>query len=82
MDAVDYNAICKKCGRFSCSCGVYQGIYDFLPEPGIVTTSSSTILPYSLLDLHEELGRLKWLGNDDGWDEAITAVRKFIREKL
>jgi hypothetical protein len=28
-----------------------------------------------LSDLHEELGKMKWMGEDEGWDKAIKAVR-------
>ena len=36
----------------------------------------------ALLNLHRELGTLKWIGADSGWDSAITAVRKHILERV
>lgn len=33
-----------------------------------------------LTDLHKELGQLRWMGADEGWDRAIEAVRKRIAE--
>lgn len=32
----------------------------------------------ALLNLHRELGTLKWVGSDDGWYLAIKAVREHI----
>lgn len=32
------------------------------------------------MDLHKELGFMKWIGADDGWDRAIEAVRKRLVE--
>lgn len=32
-------------------------------------------------DLDQELGKVKWLGEDEGWDKAITAVRKELKER-
>lgn len=32
--------------------------------------------------LHIELGQMRWLGEDDGWDRAIDAVRKRIEEMM
>jgi len=54
-------------------------------KPGVITTGTSTgnSLPeYTLEDLYDELGKLKWLGADDGWDKAIEAVREHIKVKL
>jgi len=34
----------------------------------------------ALLDLHKELGKMKWVGADEGWDKAIEAVRARITE--
>ena len=33
-----------------------------------------------LLNLKRELGTLRWMGSDDGWDSAIYAVQKRIDE--
>lgn len=33
-----------------------------------------------LLNLRRELGTLRWMGSDDGWDLAISAVQKRIEE--
>ena len=35
-----------------------------------------------LSQLFRELGTLKWMGEDAGWDLAITAVRKRILELM
>ena len=35
----------------------------------------------TLLNLRYELGKLKWMGADDGWDAAIEAVRKHCLEE-
>ena len=37
--------------------------------------------PVARMDLHKELGQLRWMGGDEGWDNAIHAVRKRL-EKL
>lgn len=36
--------------------------------------------PVAWLDLHKELGQLKWAGRDEGWDMAIRAVQKRLVE--
>ena len=36
--------------------------------------------PVALMDLHKELGQLRWMGGDEGWDNAIHAVRKRLEE--
>ena len=36
--------------------------------------------PVAWMDLHKELGFMKWIGADDGWDKAIEAVRKRLVE--
>lgn len=33
-------------------------------------------------ELYEDLGTLKWLGEDEGWDLAIEAVRREILRRL
>ena len=35
-----------------------------------------------LRDLYDELGKLKWVEDDIGWDDAIKAVRDHIRKQL
>jgi ribosomal protein S14 len=37
---------------------------------------------YTLEDLYDELGTLKWTGTSDGWEVAIIAVRKHILELI
>lgn len=32
--------------------------------------------------IFNDLGKLKWLGNDDGWDEAISAVRRKLYKTI
>ena len=34
-----------------------------------------------LENLYKELGTLKWIGADEGWELAIDAVRKHIRAR-
>ena len=36
--------------------------------------------PVAWMDLHKELGQLRWMGGDEGWDNAIHAVRKRLEE--
>jgi hypothetical protein len=36
----------------------------------------------TLEELYDDLGKLKWLGADEGWDLAIEAVRTKIREEV
>jgi hypothetical protein len=36
----------------------------------------SAMAHHILKDLYEELGKLKWAGEDEGWDKAIKAVRE------
>lgn len=36
----------------------------------------------TLEDLYNELGTMRWVGSDEGWDLAIEAVRKRIREEV
>ena len=32
-------------------------------------------------DLYNELGKLKWAGEDEGWDKAIKAVREELTRR-
>ena len=32
-------------------------------------------------DLTDELGKVKWMGDDEGWDKAIQAVQKEIKSR-
>lgn len=76
---------CGKClGLFEvCLCDQgFMTVPNTYDLPGTVTTSDGPITDskeWTLIDLHEELGRLKWYDMDE---DTITAVRKFIREKL
>ena len=36
----------------------------------------SAMAHHILKDLYEELGKMKWMGEDEGWDRAIKAVRE------
>lgn len=36
--------------------------------------------PVAWMDLHKELGQLRWAGKDIGWDLAIDAVRNRLEE--
>lgn len=36
----------------------------------------SAMAHHLLKDLYEELGKMKWMGEDEGWDRAIKAVRE------
>lgn len=36
----------------------------------------------TLEELHDELGTLKWVGSDEGWDLAVEAVRKLLRDEI
>jgi hypothetical protein len=38
--------------------------------------------PKALTALHKELGQLRWMGADEGWDRAIKSVRARIAELL
>lgn len=51
--------------------------------PGKITTSSTTLPEISdLEELYTELGKLSWLGKDEGWDDAVAAIRAHIAKKL
>jgi hypothetical protein len=32
-------------------------------------------------DLIDEFSKVKWMGNEEGWDKAIEAVKKHIKER-
>lgn len=32
-------------------------------------------------DLTDELGKVKWMGDDEGWDKAIDAVKKELKAR-
>lgn len=32
-------------------------------------------------DLDSEFSKIKWVGNDEGWNNAIDAVRKEIKQR-
>jgi len=34
-----------------------------------------------VLDLVDEFNKLRWAGEDDGWDRAIEAVKKELRRR-
>jgi len=36
----------------------------------------------TLYDTNKDLGTIKWLGSDEGWDLAIEAVQKSLIQKL
>lgn len=49
---------------------------------GLVWTGDA--LPYAVIknvtaDIDNELGKLKWLGENEDWNNAIEAVRKELR---
>lgn len=37
---------------------------------------------HALKGMHSDLGKLKWMGADDGWDCAVEAVRKELLQKM
>jgi len=50
---------------------------------GLVWTGDA--LPYAMIrsiieDIDNELGKLKWVGDDEGWNKAIETVRKELRD--
>ena len=44
------------------------------------TTEQAEQEPVAWMDLHKELGKLRWMGGDEGWDNAINAVRDRLIE--
>ena len=49
---------------------------------GLVWTGDA--LPYAIIrniveDLNSELGKLKWVGENDEWNNAVEAIRKELR---
>lgn len=43
-------------------------------------TPTTLAEPVAWMDLHKELGKLRWMGGDEGWDNAINAVRDRLVE--
>lgn len=49
---------------------------------GLVWTGDAlpyTVLRFAIEDIDNELGKLKWVGEDDGWNNAVEAIRKELR---
>lgn len=65
--------ICKHCGS-------WHGPFEVCPIT--IAKEPETKDDKSLEELYDELGKLKWLGSDRGWDLAIEAVRARIKEML
>ena len=38
-----------------------------------------SIAKHIIKDLDNELSKIKWVGDDDGWNKAIEAVRKELK---
>ena len=65
---------CKECGkRHSIFYDCISTIHSVKPRPKA---------PTDLTKLYDELGTIKWIGVDKGWEEAIEAVRQHIKGKL
>jgi len=86
---------CSVCGKFvsigePCDCNAKKTIKYRVLGPSVsethntgtsaVNTSATSMC--RLEDLYNDLGTLKWLGSDDGWDRAIEAVRAEIKKRL
>ncbi len=39
------------------------------------------ILRETIKDLDQEFSKVKWIGDDDGWNTAIEAVRREIKSR-
>ena len=50
-----------------------------LTYPGDAFPEALTTLIMS--DLYEELGKMKWMGEDEGWDKAIKAVKEELTKR-
>ena len=68
---------CKYCGE----CHSVFAICSSHPSynPGIIPDNSKEC---TIESLYNELGSLKWIGADEGWNEAIEAVRKHIQRNI
>lgn len=80
----DYKDDCLGRSQHKCKyCGKCLGLFEACgcQLTSVQSTSTTTSAP-TLEDLYNDLGTLKWRGEDKGWNEAIEAVRKHIREKL
>jgi len=60
----------KKCGECS------REVLDIVTSMGSETT---TIQVYE--EIHKELDTLKWIGEDEGWELAISAVQRMLLKK-
>ena len=40
-----------------------------------------SIAKHIVKDLDNELGKIKWVGDDEGWNKAIEAVRKELKTR-
>ena len=47
----------------------------------LTTTDIAWLATYRLTKLWIELGQMRWVGSDDGWDLAIKAVRNRINDE-
>ena len=36
----------------------------------------------TIIEVHNDLNKLRWVGSDEGWNLAIEAVQKHLKEKL
>lgn len=74
---------CPNCGK---CLGIFEdcGCMPVHVPIGIDTTilGTGTIKAKPLEELYEELGKLKWLGENEGWNAAIEAVRKHLASQI
>jgi len=50
---------------------------------GLIWTGDAlpaSIIKNVLVDLDNEFGKLKWVGTDEGWNRAVEALRKELRD--
>ena len=84
-------APCSVCGKFTslgepcdcnskCSTKAIEG--SKIGSRLILATTKCAEKTTPLEELYNELGTLKWIGSDNGWDKAIEAVRTEIKKRL
>lgn len=41
----------------------------------------NALVRHLVKDIDNELGKIKWVGDDEGWNKAVEAVRKELRTR-
>jgi len=61
---------------------VNHGVNRGIVKNTLHNSNSYSKCKLTLTELYQELGTIKWFGDNDKWDSAITEVRKYIKDNI